>query len=95
MPLDEPAALQPAIPRNVTTFSVELVPRITRAQAMDALSSMATVAGYKAVVMAAAQIPRMFPLLMTAAGTVPPARVLNPCTSHGIRANGAARRTPI
>ncbi len=55
---------------------MELIPRITRAQAMDALSSMATVVGYKAVVIGAAQIPRMFPLLMTAAGTVPPARVL-------------------
>ncbi len=75
-PLDEPAALLPAIDRGVTTFSVELVPRITRAQAMDALSSMATVAGYKAVLIGAVQIPRMFPLLMTAAGTVPPARVL-------------------
>lgn len=75
-PLDEPAALMPAVDRGVTTFSVELIPRITRAQAMDALSSMATVAGYKAVLMGAAHIPRMFPLLMTAAGTVPPARVL-------------------
>ena len=75
-PLDEPAALMPAVDRGVTTFSVELIPRITRAQAMDALSSMATVAGYKAVVIGAAHIPRMFPLLMTAAGTVPPARVL-------------------
>lgn len=75
-PLDEPAALLPAVDRGVTTFSVELIPRITRAQAMDALSSMATVAGYKAVLIGAAHIPRMFPLLMTAAGTVPPARVL-------------------
>ena len=75
-PLDEPAALTPAVDRGVTTFSVELIPRITRAQAMDALSSMATVAGYKAVLIGAAHIPRMFPLLMTAAGTVPPARVL-------------------
>jgi NAD(P) transhydrogenase subunit alpha len=75
-PLDEPGALIPAIDRGVTTFSVELIPRITRAQAMDALSSMATVAGYKAVLIGAAHIPRMFPLLMTAAGTVPPARVL-------------------
>jgi NAD(P) transhydrogenase subunit alpha len=75
-PLDEPAALEPAVKQKITTFSVELVPRITRAQAMDALSSMATVAGYKAVVVAAAHIPRMFPLLMTAAGTVKPARVL-------------------
>src|SRR5690242_2590979 len=75
-PLDEPAALVPALDRSVTTFSVELIPRITRAQSMDALSSMATVVGYKAVLIGAAQIPRMFPLLMTAAGTVPPARVL-------------------
>ncbi len=74
--LDEPAALLPALDRSITTFSVELIPRITRAQAMDALSSMATVAGYKAVLIGAAHIPRMFPLLMTAAGTVPPARVL-------------------
>jgi NAD(P) transhydrogenase subunit alpha len=75
-PLDEPAALLPAIDRGITTFAVELIPRITRAQSMDALSSMATVAGYKAVIIGAAHIPRMFPLLMTAAGTVPPARVL-------------------
>ena len=75
-PLDEPAAVLPAVDRGITTFSVELIPRITRAQAMDALSSMATVAGYKAVLIGAAHIPRMFPLLMTAAGTVPPARVL-------------------
>jgi H+-translocating NAD(P) transhydrogenase subunit alpha len=75
-PLDEPEALAPALKQGLTTFAMELVPRITRAQAMDALSSMATVAGYKAVIIGAAQIPRMFPLLMTAAGTVPPARVL-------------------
>jgi len=75
-PLDEPAALQPAVARGITTFAVELIPRITRAQSMDALSSMATVAGYKAVIIGADRIPRMFPLLMTAAGTVPPARVL-------------------
>src|SRR5256885_4033887 len=75
-PLDEPAKLVPALENGLTTFSMELVPRITRAQAMDALSSMATVAGYKAVLLGAGRIPRMFPLLMTAAGTVPPARVL-------------------
>lgn len=75
-PLDEPAALTPAVSAGLTTFAVELIPRITRAQAMDALSSMATVAGYKAVLIGASYIPRMFPLLMTAAGTVPPARVL-------------------
>ena len=75
-PLDEPVKLTPALENGLTTFSMELVPRITRAQAMDALSSMATVAGYKAVLLGADRIPRMFPLLMTAAGTVPPARVL-------------------
>ena len=75
-PLDEPAKLVLALENGLTTFSMELVPRITRAQAMDALSSMATVAGYKAALMGADRIPRMFPLLMTAAGTVPPARVL-------------------
>ncbi|HSS19910.1 MAG TPA: Re/Si-specific NAD(P)(+) transhydrogenase subunit alpha [Pyrinomonadaceae bacterium] len=75
-PLDEPAALVPALEHKLTTFAMELIPRITRAQSMDALSSMATVAGYKAVVLAASSISRMFPLMMTAAGTVPPARVL-------------------
>lgn len=75
-PLDEPAALTQAVAQHLTTFAVELIPRITRAQAMDALSSMATVVGYKAVLLGASHIPRMFPLLMTAAGTVPPARVL-------------------
>ena len=62
----------PAIERPATLFSMELVPRITRAQSMDALSSMATVAGYKAVIAAADRLPRLFPMLMTAAGTVPP-----------------------
>ncbi len=75
-PLDDPQKVIPALENGLTTFSMELVPRITRAQAMDALSSMATVAGYKAVLLGADRIPRMFPLLMTAAGTVPPARVL-------------------
>jgi NAD(P) transhydrogenase subunit alpha len=62
--------------RGVTFLSMELMPRITRAQSMDALSSMATIAGYKAVLLAADALPRMFPMLMTAAGTVAPARVL-------------------
>lgn len=75
-PLDEPSELTPCLESGLTTFAMELVPRITRAQSMDALSSMATVAGYKAVLLGANRIPRMFPLLMTAAGTVPPARVL-------------------
>ena len=75
-PLDEPTALADVVAQKLTAFAMELIPRITRAQAMDALSSMATVVGYKAVLMAAEHIPRMFPMLMTAAGTVPPARVL-------------------
>lgn len=75
-PLDEPTALGAIVTQKLTAFAMELIPRITRAQAMDALSSMATVVGYKAVIMAAERIPRMFPMLMTAAGTVPPARVL-------------------
>jgi proton-translocating NAD(P)+ transhydrogenase subunit alpha len=75
-PLDEPQLIRPFVERNLTAFAMELVPRTTRAQAMDALSSMATIVGYKAVLMAADRLPRMFPMLTTAAGTVPPARVL-------------------
>lgn len=75
-PLDEPRELEPAISRGLTALAMELVPRTTRAQSMDALSSMATIAGYKAIILGAAQLPRIFPMLTTAAGTVPPARVL-------------------
>jgi H+-translocating NAD(P) transhydrogenase subunit alpha len=62
--------------RGITSFSVELMPRTTRAQSMDALSAMATVSGYKAVVTAAEMLPKFFPMLTTAAGTITPARVL-------------------
>jgi len=62
--------------RKITSYSMEYVPRITRAQSMDALSSMATVAGYKAVLMAADRMHKMFPLMMTAAGTISPATVV-------------------
>jgi NAD(P) transhydrogenase subunit alpha len=62
--------------KKITSFAMEFIPRITRAQSMDALSSMATIAGYKAVLMAADRLPKIFPLLMTAAGTIPPAVVL-------------------
>ena len=62
--------------RSINAFSLDLVPRISRAQSMDALSSQALVAGYRAVIRAAEAAPRMFPLFMTAAGTVPPAKVL-------------------
>ena len=75
-PLDEPTELSPLAEQSVTAFAMELIPRTTRAQAMDALSSMATIVGYKAVLLAAERVPRMFPMLITAAGTVPPARVL-------------------
>ncbi len=62
--------------RGLTAFSLDAVPRITRSQSMDALSSQATVSGYKAVLIAASMLPRFFPMLMTAAGTVAPAKVL-------------------
>ena len=75
-PLDEPDALVQLIERRLTAFAMELIPRSTRAQTMDALSSMATIVGYKAVLIAAERLPRMFPLLMTAAGTIAPAKVL-------------------
>jgi NAD(P) transhydrogenase subunit alpha len=75
-PLSSPAVAGPLAERGVTAFAMDLIPRITRAQSMDALSSMATIAGYKAVLLAANMLPRMFPMLMTAAGTVTPARVL-------------------
>ena len=72
----DPTLLQQLAARKVTAFSLVLLPRITRAQPMDALSSQATVAGYKAVLLAATTAPRFFPMLVTAAGTLPPARVL-------------------
>ena len=75
-PLTAADAARSLADRGVTFLAMELMPRITRAQSMDALSSMATIAGYKAVLLAADALPRMFPMLMTAAGTVAPARVL-------------------
>jgi NAD(P) transhydrogenase subunit alpha len=75
-PLDEPTSLLPLAERGVTALAMELVPRISRAQKMDALSAMSTVAGYRAVLLAAERLPKFFPLLTTAAGTVRPARVL-------------------
>jgi NAD(P) transhydrogenase subunit alpha len=74
-PLGSPDAIAAIAGRGVTAFSMELMPRITRAQSMDALSSMATIAGYKGVLLAANALPRMFPLMMTAAGTLSAARV--------------------
>ncbi len=75
-PLGDPAGVEALGARGVTAFALESVPRITRAQPMDALSSQATVGGYKAALLAAEHLPRFFPMLMTAAGTVPPAKVL-------------------
>ena len=75
-PLGTVKTVQEVAERGVTSFSVELMPRITRAQSMDALSSMATICGYKAVLLAADTLPRMCPMLTTAAGTITPARVL-------------------
>jgi len=78
---------------RVTAFSVELMPRITRAQSMDALSSMATICGYKAVLLAADRLPRMFPMLTTAAGTITPARVfIIGAGVAGLQAISTARR---
>ncbi|NOX55919.1 MAG: Re/Si-specific NAD(P)(+) transhydrogenase subunit alpha [Planctomycetes bacterium] len=74
-PLGQPEWMQKLAERGVTVFALELLPRTTRAQSMDVLSSMATVSGYKAVLLAATTLPRMFPMLMTAAGTITPARV--------------------
>ena len=75
-PLTDPERVERLAARGVTAFALESVPRITRAQAMDALSSQATVAGYKAVLVAADRLPKFFPMLTTAAGTVRPAKVL-------------------
>jgi NAD(P) transhydrogenase subunit alpha len=75
-PLTDHEGLERLAAHGVTAFAMESIPRITRAQAMDALSSQSTVAGYKAVVLAAERLPKLFPLLMTAAGTIAPARVL-------------------
>ena len=92
-PLGEPAAARDLAARGVTAFSMELIPRITRAQSMDALSSMATIAGYKAVLLAAETLPRMFPMLMTAAGTITPARVfIVGAGVAGLQAIASARR---
>ena len=75
-PLSDPQLVAQYAQAGATLFSLELVPRITRAQSMDVLSSMASIAGYKAVLIAASALPRLFPMMSTAAGTVPPARVL-------------------
>jgi H+-translocating NAD(P) transhydrogenase subunit alpha len=75
-PLTDAAGIERLARQGVTAFAMESIPRITRAQPMDALSSQATVAGYRSALLAADRLPRFLPMLMTAAGTVPPAKVL-------------------
>jgi NAD(P) transhydrogenase subunit alpha len=92
-PLTAGAEVQQLAKAGVTVFSMELMPRITRAQSMDSLSSMATIAGYKAVLMAADRLPKMFPMLMTAAGTIQPAKVfIVGAGVAGLQAIATARR---
>ena len=92
-PLGSPDVIRRIAPAGVNLFSMELMPRITRAQSMDALSSMATIAGYKGVLLAAVTLPRMFPMLMTAAGTISPARVfIMGAGVAGLQAISTARR---
>jgi len=92
-PLSEPKAAQDVAAQGVTLFALELLPRITRAQSMDVLSSMATVAGYRAVLLAAETLAKMFPMLMTAAGTIAPAKVfIMGVGVAGLQAIATARR---
>jgi NAD(P) transhydrogenase subunit alpha len=92
-PYTNAAGLQALADRKVTAFAMELMPRITRAQSMDALSAMSTVAGYKAVLIAANHLAKFFPLLMTAAGTVSAARVfVIGAGVAGLQAVGTAKR---
>ena len=91
--LGNPAGVQALAEAGITGIALELVPRISRAQAMDVLSSMANVAGYKAVLMAATASPKLFPLMMTAAGTVRPAKVfILGAGVAGLQAIATARR---
>jgi len=92
-PLGSPDAIRKLADAGATAFSMELMPRITRAQSMDALSSMGTIAGYKGVLLAANHLPRMFPMLMTAAGTLTAARVfIVGAGVAGLQAIATARR---
>jgi NAD(P) transhydrogenase subunit alpha len=75
-PLGDPDFVQSLAHAGLTALSMEMIPRITRAQSMDALSSQSNIAGYKAVLLAASELPKFFPMLTTAAGTIPPAKAL-------------------
>ena len=92
-PYTNTATMKALAAGKITAFSMELMPRITRAQPMDALSAMSTIAGYKAVLIAASRLPKFFPLLMTAAGTITPARVfIIGAGVAGLQAIGTAKR---
>ena len=92
-PLSDPELVARYAKADVALFSMEFIPRTTRAQSMDALSSMASIAGYKAVLLAANTLPRLFPMMTTAAGTAPPARVLVMGAGvAGLQAIATARR---
>lgn len=92
-PLGSIETIQEIASKGVTSFTVELIPRTTRAQSMDALSSMGTICGYKSVVLAADKLPRIFPMLTTAAGTITPARVfIIGAGVAGLQAISTARR---
>ncbi|MEI8381293.1 MAG: Re/Si-specific NAD(P)(+) transhydrogenase subunit alpha [Planctomycetota bacterium] len=92
-PFTDPALMADLAARQVSCFAMELIPRITRAQSMDVLSSMASIAGYKAVLMAAERLPRLFPMMMTAAGTISPAKVfIMGVGVAGLQAIATARR---
>lgn len=92
-PLGAPETIQRLAARHVTAFSLELIPRTSRAQSMDALSSQAALAGYKATLLAAAALPKFFPMLTTAAGTIAPAKVfIIGAGVAGLQAIATARR---
>jgi NAD(P) transhydrogenase subunit alpha len=92
-PLRQPERIQQLASKQVTAFSMELIPRSTRAQSMDALSSQANISGYKAVLLAAASLPGIFPMMTTAAGTIPPAKVfIIGAGVAGLQAIATARR---
>jgi NAD(P) transhydrogenase subunit alpha len=92
-PMTQPGLVEQLVKARITSFSMDAIPRTTRAQSMDALSSMSTIAGYKAVLLAADHLPKFFPLLMTAAGTIAPAKALVVGAGvAGLQAIATARR---
>lgn len=92
-PLEQPELAERLAKRKVSAFSIELIPRVTRAQSMDGLSSQSTIAGYRAVILAAEALPRIFPMLVTAAGTLQPAKALVIGAGvAGLQALGSAKR---